>query len=200
MKADTSTTGDDAEAGDEAGGSKRADRDGRDPRDPEGKSARTRKGKHKRQGTDGPFEVTLVHARNSHLGWALISIVIGVLLVWKLAIVGQVLGVLFLIFAAFAGRRFVMTLVNPPGTIKIETDKVELPLGLCRGRVNELTYDQIQHVFFLRRAVPWTRAGPVLVVETGDAAFTYPRDWFASESEQRRVLQGIHRRLVERPE
>ncbi|HUH03321.1 MAG TPA: hypothetical protein VML75_15090 [Kofleriaceae bacterium] len=193
MTADAAST--DAGAVDEAvvdpaTGSKRGD---------DGKAARGRKGKHKKHGTDGPFEITLVHARNTHLGWTVISLVIGVLLVWKLAIVGQVLGVLFLVFAAFAGRRFVMTLINPPGTIKIENDKVELPLGLCRGRVNELTYDQIQHVFFLRRAVPWTRAGPVLVVETGELAFTYPRDWFASESEQRRVLQGIHRRL-ERPE
>lgn len=154
---------------------------------------RSRKGKHR--SSDGPFEVTLVHARNTHLGWAIISLVIGILLVWKLAIVGQVLGVCFLVFAAFAGRRFVMTLLNPPGTIKVETDRVELPVGLCRGRVNELTYDQIKHVFFLRRAVPWTRAGPVLVIETSDLALTYPRDWFASESEQRRVLHAIHRRL-----
>jgi len=27
--------------------------------------------------------------------------------------------------------------------------------------------DEVEHAFFLRRAVPWTRAGPVLVIEAG---------------------------------
>jgi hypothetical protein len=163
--------------------------------DGKSRSRKAKSGKGKSAKTDGPFEITLVHARNTHLGWAVVGLVIGVLLVWKLAIVGQVLGVISLIFAAFAARSFVMTLLNPPGTIKIDDDRVQLPVGLCRGKSDELTYEQIKHVFFLRRAVPWTRAGPVLVVETADVAFTYPRDWFASESEQRRVLRGIHRKL-----
>jgi hypothetical protein len=162
-----------------------------------GKRSRGRKGKSSK--SEGPFEVTLVHARNTHLGWAIVALAVGVLLVWKLAIVGQALGVISLVFAAFAARSFAMTLLNPPGTIRVEDDRVELPVGLCRGKSDALPYEQIKHVFFLRRAVPWTRAGPVLVVETADLAFTYPRDWFSSESEQRRVLRGIHRKL-RRPE
>lgn len=152
----------------------------------------------KRASLDEPFEVTLVHARRTHAGWALIGLVLGILLVWKLAIVGQVLGVICLVVAAFAGKNFVFTLVNAPGTIAVGKDKLELPTGLCRGRAETYDWADVKHTYFLRRAVPWTRAGPVLVVEAGDLAFSYPRDWFASESEQRRVLQAIHRRLERR--
>ncbi len=149
----------------------------------------------KRRADGAPFEVTLVHARKTNAGWALFGLLFGLLLLWKLAIVGQVVGVIFLVVAALAAKSFIFTVINPPGTIEVADDKLTLPDGLCRGRSSDFTYDQVKHAFFLRRAVPWTRAGPVLVVEAGDLAFTYPRDWFASESEQHRVLHGILRRL-----
>ena len=36
---------------------------------------------------------------------------------------------------------------------------------------------------------------PVLVVETDERIITYPRDWFRSDSDQRRVSQAIHRKI-----
>jgi len=33
----------------------------------------------------------------------------------------------------------------------------------------------------------------VLVVEAGERAFVYPRDWFGSESDQRRILDELKR-------
>jgi hypothetical protein len=36
----------------------------------------------------------------------------------------------------------------------------------------------------------------VLVVETAERAFAYPRDWFASEADQRMVLQGLNKRIL----
>jgi hypothetical protein len=149
----------------------------------------------RRRSVDESFEINLVHARRSHLGWALVELVVGVLLVWKLAIVGQIVGVVFLGLGAWTARNFVMTLLHPPGTIVVGLEQVTLPKGLCRGKRSELPVGSIKHAFFLRRAVPWTRAAPVLVVETADAAFTYPRDWFASEADQRMVLQGLHKRM-----
>ena len=62
-------------------------------------------------------------------------------------------------------------------------------------RLAALSFGDVTHAFFLRRAVPWTQAGPILIVEVGEAIFSYPRDWFASESEQRRILEAINRRL-----
>ena len=147
---------------------------------------------------DEPFEIELVHARRSHLGWALVELVLGVLLVWKLAIVGQVVGVVFLALGAWTARSFILTLLHAPGTIKVGADQVALPVGLCRGKTRELPLAEVKHVFFLRRAVPWTRAAPVLVIETADRAYTYPRDWFASEADQHMVLRGLHKRIEAR--
>lgn len=161
-----------------------------------GSKGKRKGGKARRQSLDAPFEITLVHSRNTHAGTALISLVLGVLLVWKLAIVGQVVGVVCLVVALVQGRSFLLTLLNPPGTIALGADDLALPAGLCRGKETRFGWSEVKHAFYLRRAVPWTRAGPVLVVEAGDLAFTYPRDWFASEAEQRRVLQGIQLRVT----
>jgi hypothetical protein len=35
----------------------------------------------------------------------------------------------------------------------------------------------------------------VLVVELGARALTYPRDWFASEADQRQVIHALRRHL-----
>ncbi len=148
-----------------------------------------------RKRADHPVEVSLIHSRRNHATWVAFGLLAGGLLVWKLAIVGKILGVIFLIIGAFAARSLILTLLHPPGAIKVDPDSVTLPLGLCRGK--ELSYPiaEVHHAFFLRRAVPWTRAGPVLVVEAGDKALSYPRDWFASEGDQRQVLEAINHRL-----
>jgi hypothetical protein len=72
---------------------------------------------------------------------------------------------------------------------------VRLPDGLCVKGARTVPWDGIRHVFFLRRSVPWARTGPILVIETEDRTFSYPRDWFASDSDQRRVAHAIFRRL-----
>jgi len=144
---------------------------------------------------DKPFAVELVHARRSHLSWTLACLLLGSLLLWKLAVIGKILGVVLLVVAAISARRLALTLLNEPGTIRIDSDEVSLPVGLCRGVSRGFSTGDVTHAFFLRRAVPWTRAGPILIVEVGDSVFSYPRDWFASESEQRRILEAINRRL-----
>jgi hypothetical protein len=45
--------------------------------------------------------------------------------------------------------------------------------------------------YFLRRSVPWTKAAPVLIVEVGERAYVYPRDWFRTEADQRRILDAL---------
>jgi hypothetical protein len=46
-------------------------------------------------------------------------------------------------------------------------------------------------VYFLRRSVPWNRSAPVLVVELGKRAMAFPRDWFATEADQRRIVHAL---------
>jgi hypothetical protein len=58
-----------------------------------------------------------------------------------------------------------------------------------------LTVADLRHAYLLRRAVPWAVSGPVLIVEAKEQTWSYPRDWFGSESEQRRVLLALNRKL-----
>jgi hypothetical protein len=51
----------------------------------------------------------------------------------------------------------------------------------------------ITAIYFLRRSVPWNRAAPVLIVEIGERAMAFPRDWFASEADQRHVIHAVLR-------
>src|SRR5690606_21597934 len=116
-------------------------------------------------------------------------------LILQLGAVGKALGAVLALIGVIATGRFARTLLHPAGTIEIRADPAVLPAGLCRGEAPAVQYDEIRPVFLLRRSLPWTRTGPVLVVETDERAFADPRDWFAADSDQRRVAHAIHRRL-----
>lgn len=149
-----------------------------------------------------PLQITLEHARWRHLIWAITSLAIGGALTLKLGAVGKMLGIIALVLAARSAFLFVRTLLKPAGTIRVDRNQVVLPDGLCRGSMHTFAIDAVRHAYFLRRAVPWTQTAPLLVIETrandDNAAdpprdiFTYPRDWFESESDQRRIVQAIH--------
>lgn len=148
-----------------------------------------------RAGEGSELRVTLEHGRWRHFGWVVAGLLGGSFLVWRLGVVGKVVGVLLLALAVLNIYRFARTLMRGPGVIDVGDDAVVLPQALCHKDSHELAYDKIRHAFFLRRAVPWTRTGPILVIETDDRVFTYPRDWFASDSDQRRVALAINRHL-----
>jgi hypothetical protein len=93
---------------------------------------------------------------------------------------------------AVAAWAFARTVIFAPGTIIVDGSQVVLPRGLCRSKPATFARDRVEHVYLLRRAVPWTRAAPVLVIEADGKAFSYPRDWFASEADQRRVIRALH--------
>ena len=76
-------------------------------------------------------------------------------------------------------------------TLEVTDDKVVLPRGLHRGKPLVVTPKDVTAVYFLRRSVPWKHASPVLVVELGDKAMVFPRDWFATEADQRHVVHAL---------
>jgi hypothetical protein len=149
----------------------------------------------RRSAGESTFQVSLEHGRSRHLTWLVISAAIGILLLWKLGVVGKAIGVMLLLVSALHAYRVVRTLLRPPGRIEVRDDGVVLPAGLCREGSTAVPYSQVRHAFFLRRAVPWSRTGPILVIESEDQVFTYPRDWFSSDSDQRRVALALNRRL-----
>ena len=139
----------------------------------------------------GPISVPLEHARWRHFGWATFCMVLGGVLLLKLGTIGQGFGLVLIALATYRAYRFAKTLLLPAGTIEITASHIELPLGLCNGKSDRVAIDEVSHVFFLRRAVSWTTSGPVLVIEVGGRAYTFPRDWFESETDQRKVLQRL---------
>lgn len=140
---------------------------------------------------DGKVTVELQHARGQHIRWILIGGILGVLFVIGLGTLGKALGVVLLGIAAWNAFLLVRTLLQPPGTLVIGDDTVELPRGICRGAPARVPRSQVTSAYFLRRAVPWTQASPVLVIEAAGRAFSFPRDWFAEEGDQRRVLDAL---------
>ena len=73
----------------------------------------------------------------------------------------------------------------------VSETEVVLPRGLCMPRPVVVAPRDITAIYFLRRSVPWNRTAPVLIIELGERAMAFPRDWFASEAEQRIVFQAV---------
>ena len=141
------------------------------------------------------LRIALIHGRSRHVGWAAFGLIVGVLLLFRLGSIGQGIGVVLVAIGLFQGFKAIQTFLHPAGTFCVDGDSIQLPTGLCKGPELKLERAKIDHVFFLRRSVPWTQAGPLLVVETGGESYVFPRDWFASDSDQRRIETALNRQL-----
>jgi hypothetical protein len=119
------------------------------------------------------------------------GVILGLLLIWKLGTVGVWAGYVMIALGLYRTYLLVQTYRHPPGTIAVGGEKIRLPRGLHRGPPLEVAPGEVTAVYFLRRSVPWNRAAPVLVVELGERALVYPRDWFASEADQRHVVHAL---------
>jgi len=117
--------------------------------------------------------------------------VFGAMLVWKLGTVGVWAGWVLIGFGLYYGWQLTMSLVYPAGKIVVGEKQIVLPRRIHRPRPLEVAPSQVTAVYFLRRSVPWNKAAPVLVVELGPRALLFPRDWFASEADQRHVVHAL---------
>jgi hypothetical protein len=132
-------------------------------------------------------------SRGRSLGWTTFGLIFGGLLIWKLGTVGVWAGVALVVTGAFHAWTLAQTFLNAPGTIIVSDREVSLPRGLCVPRPVQVKPRDITAVYFLRRSVPWNHASPVLVIEIGPKAMAFPRDWFASEADQRHVIRALLR-------
>jgi hypothetical protein len=142
----------------------------------------------------GTVAIELELSRQRYLGWSVFGIVVGILLVLKLGTVGVWGGYLLIAIGVVRTAQLVQTFLRPPGTIVVSASEVVLPRGLHRDAPVTVAPSAVTAVYFLRRSVPWNRSSPVLVVELGDRAMAYPRDWFASEADQRHIVHALLRR------
>jgi hypothetical protein len=138
-------------------------------------------------------------SRGRTAGWAAFGILFGALLAWKLGTVAGWVGIVLITIGVFRLWEVAQSFLNPPGTILVTDTQVTLPRGLSLGKPLQIAPSDITAVYFLRRSVPWNRSAPVLVVELGAQAVAYPRDWFASEADQRHVVHALLRGAGDKP-
>ena len=138
-----------------------------------------------------PTAIELEVSRQRSLGWTVFGIIVGGLLIWKLGTVGVWGGVVLVAMGVYHAWNLAQTLLYPPGTIIVSEREVTLPRGLCVPRPVVVKPQEITAAYFLRRSVPWNHASPVLIVELGAKAMAFPRDWFASEADQRHVIHHL---------
>ncbi len=148
--------------------------------------------------SDESLVVPLYHARWRHFAWAAILGGLGILLIGSLGPFGRIAGLALVALAIAPAIEFGRTLAHEAGTIGVNSATVALPPRVCAGTSAEVPFNDVKHAYFLRRMLPWMTTGPLLVVETVRGTFAYPRDWFASEADQRRVVTTINRHLARR--
>ena len=139
----------------------------------------------------GPTEIALEVSRQRSMAWTIIGLVVGGLLIAKLGTVGVWGGFALVAMGVFHAWSLARSLIYPAGTIVVSDRLVSLPRGLCVPRPVQVKPQDITAAYLLRRSVPWNHAAPVLIIEIGPRAMTFPRDWFASEADQRHVIHHL---------
>lgn len=155
----------------------------------------TRTGVGGRSEGEDSFRVELASWRGRHLLWSAVGTALSVLLFWRLEGNGKILALAVLALFAGSIRALVRSLLHRPGEVALRGDEVILPLGLSTGRSITLRIGEVRHAYLLRRALGWTTTGPLLVIETARGVFELPRDWFTSESDQRKIARALNARL-----
>ena len=141
----------------------------------------------------GRTEIDLEVSRGRSISWTILGLTFGALLIWKLGTVGVWGGIVLVVMGVYHAWNLAQTFLHPPGTVIVSDREVSLPRGLCMPRPVVAKPSDVTAVYFLRRSVPWNHAAPVLVIELGPKAMTFPRDWFASEADQRHILHALLR-------
>lgn len=153
--------------------------------------AKTAEGPRPERTVPGRLEIELEVSRQRSISWTVFGLIVGALLIWKLGTVGVWVGIVLIAMGAYHAYNLVQTVIHPPGTIVVTDKDVSLPRGLCMSKPVQRPVGDVTAAYFLRRSVPWNRSAPVLIVELGEKAMAFPRDWFASEADQRHVIHAL---------
>ena len=137
------------------------------------------------------LDITLESSVQGMAAWTVFELGFGALLIWSLGTVGAWVGVVMIVHGAFRLAELISLLAGSPGRLVVGDRVVRLPRGRTAARSFEVAPADVTAAYFLRRSVPWNHAAPVLVVELGHHALTYPRDWFGSEADQRHAIHAL---------
>lgn len=140
-----------------------------------------------------PTKIELEVSLQRSISWTLFGLIVGALLIHGLGTVGVWVGIALVATGAYHAWQLVQTRLHPPGTIVVSEAEVILPRGPYMPRPVVVAPRDITAIYFLRRSVPWNHAAPVLIIELGERAMAFPRDWFASEADQRHVIHAVLR-------
>jgi hypothetical protein len=144
---------------------------------------------------DEPLEVALAHARWRHFFWAALGLGFGALFLWSFGPVGKLFGACFAVGGALAARAFARTLAHEPGSIFLDAHGLKLTPEPCAGRSVTLRLDDLRHAYLLRRGAPLGATVPLLVLETSLGVFSFARDAFEHDGDQRKLHATLNRRL-----
>jgi hypothetical protein len=146
-----------------------------------------------------PVRIELEVSRQRSIGWTIAGLLLGGLLIRGLGTVGVWFGMFLVAMGLYHAWQLLRTVLHPPGTIVVSDREVTLPRGPCKSRPVVVAPSEITAIYFLRRSVPWNHTAPVLIIELGDRAMAFPRDWFASEADQRHIIHAVLRAKGETP-
>jgi hypothetical protein len=146
-----------------------------------------------------PTRIELEVSRQRSVSWTIFGVILGVLLIRSLGTVGVWVGIALVVMGVYHAWQLLQTLRHEPGTISISDREIVLPRGLCMSRPVVVQPKDVTAIYFLRRSVPWNRSAPVLIIELGPRAMAFPRDWFASEADQRHVVHAVQRAKGQTP-
>jgi len=121
------------------------------------------------------------------------GLIVGALLIWQLGTVAVWGGIVLVVVGSFGAWEAVVSYLRPAGSIIVSEHEVVLPRGLHMTKPVTAPPGAVTAVYFLRKSVPWNRASPILIVELGSRAMAFPREWFASEADQRHVVHALLR-------
>ncbi len=142
-----------------------------------------------------PTAIELEVSRQRSVGWTIFGLIAGGILIARFGTVGVWAGVALVVMGAYHAWNLIQTFLHAPGTIIVTDREVSLPRGLCMSRPVVVNPHDITSAYLLRRSVPWNHASPVLIIEIGSKAMAFPRDWFATEADQRHVIHRIRELL-----
>ncbi|MBK9070555.1 MAG: hypothetical protein IPL79_06085 [Myxococcales bacterium] len=122
---------------------------------------------------------------------ALVGLALGAFLVIKTNTLGQWAGYGLLAWGAYHAVWWIYTTATGAAALVVGPAQTQLPARSSRGPQATLPTSSLTAAYLLRHASPWNKAAPTLVIETGERAYLYPRDWFAGEADQRRIIDAI---------